>query len=155
MTKPYKYHILIIIFFGFCCFSYLFGCLTYATIRPKNTLMFKWFEKLNVSTIIDNFRENTIISHIEFPRWLIYSFPDASWVLFGTCIIALVWGFRFSKWIFFFPCVGILSELLQFFRMLPGTFDPIDMMLLLVSSFFPIFIIHIVNNKTNTNNHEN
>jgi hypothetical protein len=39
--------------------------------------------------------------------------------------------------------------------MLPGTFDPIDMMLLLVSSFFPIFIIHIVNNKTNTNNHEN
>jgi hypothetical protein len=105
--------------------------------------MFKWFENMNVSTIIDNFREITIINQIEFPRWLIYSLPDASWVLFGTCIIALVWGFRFSKWIFFFPCMGILSELLQFFRMLPGTFDPIDMILLLFASLFSIFIIHI------------
>jgi hypothetical protein len=155
MIKSNKYHLLIIIFFGFSFFSYLFGCLTYAIIRPRNTLMFNWFEHLNVSTIIGSFRENTIINHIEFPQWLIYSFPDASWVLFGTCIIAFIWGFRYSNWIFFFPCVGILSELLQFFRLLPGTFDPIDMILLLLASFFPIFIIHLINIKTNTNNHEN
>ena len=155
MTKPNKYQLLIIVFFVFSFFSYLFGCLTYTTIRPRNTLMFRWFENLNIHAIIDDFRENNIINYSELPEWLIYSFPDASWVLFGTCIIAFIWGFRYSNWIFFFPCVGILSELLQFFRLLPGTFDPIDMILLLIASFFPIFIIHLIKNKTNTNNHEN
>ncbi len=104
--------------------------------------MFDWFDYINITWLVEYFRESSPIRNLNLPHWIIYSFPDASWVLFGTCMIAFIWGFRLSSWIFFFPCVGILSEALQFFRVLPGTFDLIDVILLLLASVLPFLIFY-------------
>ena len=127
--------------------SYVFSCLIYLLIRPKNVIVFQWMECLGLNSVIDSCRSSISSFNFSFPSWMIYSFPDASWVLFGSILILLNWNFQTSNWLYFFPFLGIGSELLQFFKVIPGTFDKIDIFLLIFASFLPVFILHISNNK--------
>ncbi len=77
------------------------------------------------------------------PKWVIYSLPDGLWMFSCTSLILNVWNNRLNKqsivWIISMPAIAILSEFLQLFHLIRGTFDILDIASYLIgftSAFF-------------------
>jgi hypothetical protein len=63
--------------------------------------MFNWFYHFNISVAIEDVRNFYFLQELKFPEVFMYSFPNAAWVFFGSCIILLIWRFNYSHWLFF------------------------------------------------------
>lgn len=135
-------------------FPVILGGIIYIVFRTERLIMFRWFEYLSISseiTIIQNLREV-----FSFPGWFIYSLPDGLWVFSYTSISLEIWKNSITKqnsfWIFGVPAVAIASEVLQLFKVIPGTFDLTDI-------FFYVFgmiLSYYISTKLifNIKNHE-
>lgn len=119
----------------------LIGGIIYILFRSDNLTMFNWFNTLGLATIIDMWRQTTI-GHINLPAYLVFSVPDALWIFAFTNLMLIIWQDRLSKnsifWIMLAPTIGIFSELGQIFKIIPGTFDIIDLTLILIATSVPI-----------------
>lgn len=106
-----------------------FGGLIYIIYRDKSLLMFDWFNSIGISNEIDGLRN--LFQGDGIYGWVKYSLPDGLWIFSYMFLIDAIWdGERniVSKWfLWFLPIVAILSECLQYFGLLPGVFDWMDM----------------------------
>lgn len=119
----------------------ILGGFIYIIFRTETLIMFHWLKYLTFSdeiNIIKNFR--TVYS---FPSWFIYNLPDALWIFSYTGISLEIWKHSITRqnifWIFSIPIIAVLSEFLQFFKIVPGTFDFLDVTFYLlgtISSFY-------------------
>jgi len=107
----------------------ILGGLIYLIFRNESLIMFSWIEYLSMSNeinTIQNFR-----NIISFPKWFIYSLPDGLWIFSYTAISLEVWKHSINNqnifWIFSIPVIAVLSEFLQLSKIIPGTFDPADL----------------------------
>ena len=114
--------------------------------------MFRMFDGAGISPAIDYLRCLPVVEHFQLPTWILFSIPDASWVLFGTTFTAVIWRFNTSGWLYLFPTLGIGSELLQYYQFVPGVFDLVDLILLCVFSLIPLLIVNfpVSHNVKNT-----
>jgi len=68
----------------------------------------------------------------EFEKWFVNSLPDGLWMFAFTLTLLVIWkakGIRaMSFWIPFSLLVGVMSEILQKFKFVPGTFDVIGIL---------------------------
>ena len=77
-------------------------------------------------------------------RIIVFSLPDGLWAMSYTM---LIFHLRKDKtvrtliWSIIIPIVGILSEISQYYSLIPGTFDIIDLIMYFI---FPIFVIKLV-----------
>ena len=101
--------------------------------------MFEWFNILNLIEYVDTIRQCIPDFKNQFAEILMYSFPNAAWVLFGTSLLIVIWGEK-KFVLFLFPATGILLELFQYQGIVSGCFDYWDMIFILIISIFPIFI---------------
>lgn len=105
------------------------GGLIYIIYRDKSLLMFDWFNSIGISNEIDGLRN--LFQGDGIYGWVKYSLPDGLWIFSYMFLIDAIWdGERniVSKWfLWFLPIVAILSECLQYFGLLPGVFDWMDM----------------------------
>lgn len=105
------------------------GGLIYIIYRDKSLLMFDWFNTIGISKEIDGLRN--LFQRDGIYGWVKYSLPDGLWIFSYMFLIDAIWdGERniVSKWfLWFLPIVAILSECLQYFGLLPGVFDWMDM----------------------------
>jgi len=123
----------------------LAGGLIYVCWRSETLIMFTWFDTLGIAKPIEALR-NTMsgFSHL-LPGWFLFSLPNALWLFSGLVIFDAIWGpvTSFSKllWlsILWFIAVGI--EVGKVLRLLPGTFDPLDIALMLIASLCALKII--------------
>jgi len=118
------------------------GC-TYIFFRSNSLKMFAWFKALGLNNMIDQGR--TGVQHMHgIPQWIIFSLPDALWLFSFTNGMLLLWNYRLTKqscgWILLAPAIGILSEAGQAVHIVPGTFDFVDMALLLAAALTPFLI---------------
>lgn len=116
----------------------LVGGLVYICWREPNLLMFKWFGALGLESSIESLRLATSAGQTAVPRWLIYSLPDGLWVYALTALMVLLWRGTDSLpvkmfWLSMGLLLGAGSELGQLARVLPGAFDPIDLLVCLVA----------------------
>ena len=78
------------------------------------------------------------------PKWVIYSLPDGLWMFSCTSLILNVWNNRLNKqsivWIISMPAIAILSEFLQLFHFIRGTFDILDIARYLIGFTAAFFI---------------
>lgn len=119
----------------------ILGGFIYIIFRTETLIMFHWFKYLNLSNeinIIKNFR-----TAYSFPSWFIYNLPDALWIFSYTGISLEIWKHSITRqnifWIFSIPIIAVLSEFLQLFKIVPGTFDFLDVTFYLlgtISSFY-------------------
>jgi len=100
--------------------------------------MFKWFGALGLEPSIESLRLVTAVAQKAMPHWLIYSLPDGLWVYALTALMILLW--RHTDWLsikIFWLSMGLLlgasSELGQLAGVLPGAFDPIDLLVCLIA----------------------
>lgn len=122
----------------------LLGGLIYILFRQETLQMFGWFDSINLLGIISELRELTIPMKKYLPEWFIYSLPDGLWVFSYVSGLMLVWDNHINKsnffWIILIPFLSLSSEFVQFYNLIPGTFDLMDMTFYLIGAVLPIII---------------
>lgn len=130
-----------------CC-----GSLIYILFRSSSLKMFIWFERINILSVIKNFRNFTSTYSNILPNFILYSLPDGLWLFSYVSLVLYLWKNELKSenifWIFSVPLISIISELGQINKIIPGTFDIIDLLMYLLGTILP-FIIY---KKSITNN---
>tara|TARA_B100000524_G_C23572905_1_gene342513 strand:- start:22 stop:378 length:357 start_codon:yes stop_codon:yes gene_type:complete len=113
--------------------------------------MFSWFESVNLSNSISEMRLFTLPLSIYLPDWFLYSLPDGLWLFSYVSFLLVVWGNVISKhnihWVLLVPLIAIFSELGQLIKVIPGTFDVVDLCSYFLGAVLPVLIF--ANLKTN------
>jgi hypothetical protein len=118
----------------------LFGGLIYVFFRDENIIFLSWLKIINIDSILLNqfvYDENIISSFI------IYSCPNGLWILSGLLMLKIIW--RYNKIILLiysiiFIVLGISFEIGQYFNILLGTFDILDIISILFFSTIGLVI---------------
>ena len=106
----------------------IIGGFIYVGFRDKSLLMFNWFEQLGISGGVDAFRG--LVSSDGLYGWVKYSLPDGLWLFAYMFLVDAIWNGSklISSYIFIYslPFFALLSEFFQYFGLLPGVFDWVD-----------------------------
>ena len=131
-------------------FTLLLGGLIYIAFRQDTLKMFSWFDSINLSAVISKLRLFTLPLSDYLPNWFLYSLPDGLWLFSYLSVLLVVWDNVISKhnihWLLLVSVVAIFSEIGQFFKIVPGTFDIFDLIFYLGGTVLPILIF--TNSKT-------
>ena len=104
------------------------GGLIYIRYRNESLLMFDWFQELRISNIIGEFRDDADKSNVY--EWVKYNMPAGLWLFSYMFIIDSLWGNDNNKvykcFLYVLPFMAIISEIMQLFKILPGTYDFMD-----------------------------
>ena len=119
------------------------GSLIYICFRTNTLVMFKWFDNMMLTGAITAIREYSFPFRHNLPSWFLYSLPDGLWIASYTCFMLFVWGRNINFfWLTLLPMIAILSEIGQLFRVVPGTFDIMDIVFYVAGSFLPLVIFN-------------
>lgn len=123
----------------------LLGGLIYLTYRADTLLMFSWFKNIGLTDFVNFLRTDNHLQNLTVPNWVKFSLPDALWLFSFTYIILLFWDFKINRqsiaWVLLAPTVGLVSELGQLVGFIPGTFDKVDFLLLLLATVLPFYFV--------------
>lgn len=122
------------------------GSLIYIFFRSDTLVLFTCIEYFeNIHEFIFYLREHTVELATYFPHWFIYSFPDGMWVSSYIFLLLMIFDFKIKRnnifLIFLIPIIGLFSEFGQYFGLVSGTFDIIDVLLYLLCSLTPFIIL--------------
>lgn len=107
----------------------LIGGAIYLGYRSGNLVMFQLLNKFGFSDFLNSFRD--IGANYSIYDWIKYSMPDGLWLFSYMFLIDTIWdnhkcvSYYIFLWIL--PVIAIISELLQFIMIVPGTFDIMDL----------------------------
>ena len=114
------------------------GGLIYIGFRDKSLLMFDWFNYMGITQQIETFR--IFFNSEGIYGWVKNSLPDGLWLFSYMYLVDAIWNGSksISSYIFIYslPFFALLSEFLQYFGLVPGVFDWIDVL----SYFFAILL---------------
>jgi len=126
-------------------FSLVLGIGIYLLFRNTDMLLFQWIPKLE-------FLKNLYIPVVDysiFNYMLLFILPDALWFLSGILFFRFFW-FNNKKYqriyIFCFYVIAIIFEMCQIIKIIPGTFDILDLLFIVITAFvegllYKIFIL--------------
>ena len=139
------------LFFG-SSVTLIVGSLIYLLFRSQSLKMFRWLDTIACFEVTQSIRSVTLKIVEEIPDWILYSLPDGLWLSSYVCLVLLIWKNKINNesavWIFGMPMIAIMSEVGQFFKIIPGTFDWMDVIMYLLGTAFPLEIYR----RTRTNN---
>lgn len=132
-----------------CVLSIALGFLLYVLCRDENLFLFKWLKYFGAQNGILKMRK---CYSLPLPEWMYYSLPYGLWNFsLGTALIA-VWSRKltFMTKCFILSAVfvsGVLIEVMQALHIVRGTFDVVDLIILIFSFAFVILILNIKSNE--------
>ena len=130
-------------------FMLLLGGMIYILFRSNDLIMFTWFNKINLSELLSKWRLYFVPLKNHLPNWFLFSLPDGLWVLSFGLSMNKIWKndsqMQIWFWSMILPFIAIISELGQIFKLVPGTFDWVD----LLFYFIAIFLITKINKSNN------
>lgn len=101
-------------------FPLLVGGLIYVGYRKKTLLMFKWFEYLGVSNLVEIYRNFIIL--IEPQEIIVYNLPNGLWSLSFIVFIHIIASNKLKKILYIVVvCIILGFEVFQLW-FIPGTF---------------------------------
>jgi len=125
----------------------LLGSALYVLFRPTTLLMFLWADVLGFTKLIVTIRTWVIGLDRYLPSWIIYSLPFALWVLSYLFIIKGIWGnssiLVHYAWFCCVPLIAIAAELAQKISIIPGNFDFLDLIAIMVGTIIGFFAIDL------------
>ena len=128
------------------------GGLIYILFRSSTLKMFGWFTSLGMTDIINSARNLSLSYSSDLPNWIKFSLPDGLWIFSYVCLLLLIWSDNGIKksihWVLIIPIIAIFSEVGQLSNIVPGTFDPIDLVFYLLGTFSPFLITQPITFKT-------
>ena len=118
----------------------ILGGFIYIVYRSEELMLFSWFNYFGLENFIDFFRKNIFLSS-KVPFWFKYNLPDGLWVYSFTSFMLLIWRNEINGnnifWFFLFPIVACVGEIFQFYKILPGTYDFLDILFYLILGYIP------------------
>ena len=130
------------------CLGFLFlaiGCLIYLLFRSKTLYIYVWCKALGLSTFVDVFREN--VQNWNVSNFVRFSLPDGFYCAAYILMIDAIWHDDNRKVKYFLlslvPIITIVSEILQFYGVVRGTFDVMDLLCYLIPPIAYIIITFI------------
>ncbi|OPY65614.1 MAG: hypothetical protein A4E62_02654 [Syntrophorhabdus sp. PtaU1.Bin002] len=120
-------------------FSIFLGGAIYLLWREKSLLMFSWFSIIGLGGSIDLLRSLALPFYSSMPSWFYYSLPNALWLFGGLHIFLGFWKSNVTAavlWCSILVLVAIGSEIGQALHIVPGTFDWVDLLLMIPSVVF-------------------
>jgi len=121
----------------------LLGSVIYVFFRPTTLLMFHWADSLGLSGAIGTMRAWVHGVDRHLPIWIVYSLPFALWVSSYLFFIRGIWWrsafWARHTWFWCIPVIAITAELCQSIRIVPGNFDRVDLLTIVLSITF-VFI---------------
>ena len=135
--------------------SLLIGGLIYVLFRTYTLKMFDWYENIGLGQLINGLRKSTVLFADKIPEWILFSLPDGLWIFSYVCLMLFIWrnlvSIRNVFWILIIPVLAISSEIGQLIGIVPGVFDPADLLLYTLGMTLPfIFFIRSINFKFQT-----
>jgi hypothetical protein len=123
--------------------SLTLGAFIYFMTRSESIYLNQWMADLGLGNVLQFFQAT--VDNTDIPHWMIYSLPDALWMLALTLFILMIWDFKLHRrsipWIALAIIAGILFEIAQRFHIVPGTFDAIDLILIMLAALLPVSFI--------------
>jgi hypothetical protein len=110
------------------------GGMIYLLFRSSELIMFKWIEVFGIDSSINLLRKYTL--GLNLSNFIVYSLPNMLWLLSYMLTIDLLWRSDSSKyliWLSILPIVSMSSEILQIWKIVPGTFDIVDIIAYLMA----------------------
>ena len=104
------------------------GGLLYLGARPTSLRLFEWAAELGLGGAVALLRGALGPVLLGLPAWVVGSLPFALWLFALTCLT------RRSTWVALGPSLAIGAELGQLVELVPGTFDPVDLALLVAAT---------------------
>jgi hypothetical protein len=102
-------------------------------LRPSALTVFDWVRALGLGTLLQSLRAPLRPLAAASPDWLLYSLPDALWTYALTAAMGWIWAGRWTGtawiWLGLGLLIGCGGEALQALGLLPGTADPVDVLL--------------------------
>ena len=123
----------------------LMGGLIYVIFRDKSLLMFDWFNTIGISHEVERLRNHFQGEGIY--GWVKYSLPDGLWIFSYMFIVDAIWDRERNAVSMIFlwglPIVAVFSECFQYFGLLPGVFDWMDMASYILAITLFLIIKHL------------
>ena len=123
--------------------SIILGGMFYVLWRKQSLLMFSWFDAIGLKSIIASLRDIAGSCSPAIPEWLYLSLPNALWAFGGILLFYSIWKDSFAErmfWVLLFSTIAVGSEIGQLIGIVPGTYDTVDMELMLIFILLAIFI---------------
>lgn len=131
---------LLLVFASLCL-----GVLIYATTRSDVLYLNQWLASLGFSPV--KIFLSGILPLSSLPHWIRYSLPDGLWMLALTLCILMIWNLKLNKqslpWIGLTLLFGIGFEIFQGFHWIAGSFDVMDLWLMMLGVLLPVSILLI------------
>lgn len=122
------------------------GGLIYLTYRTETLIMFDWFNQIGFADTIGFLRSNQQLQNLIIPNWIKFSLPDALWLFSFNYVLLTLWDFNVNSqsvfWLFLAPIIGLFSEIGQLLGVVSGTFDLLDLALLLIATLIPFILVN-------------
>lgn len=120
----------------------LAGAAIYFITRTDNILINQWVARIADGKVLHFFQG--VVSNKWVPEWIMYSLPDALWMLALTLIILMIWDFKIHRRSMTWLAMGVIAgtglELMQGFHLMRGTFDIADLLFTFLAASIPITI---------------
>lgn len=116
------------------------GSLIYLITRTETTYLNYYISLVGDGKILTTLQG--LISNEQIPSWIIYSLPDALWMLAMSVAVLAIWKFKIHLTSIAFTLLataaGMMHETLQAFAIISGTFDLIDLTFICIAGFLPL-----------------
>jgi hypothetical protein len=113
------------------------GAAIYVLFRSPRLRVFDWLQAMGLGNAVPAARAWARPAGEHLPEWLLFSAPDGLWVYGLTACLALVWRGAPSParraWLCAGVALGAGGELGQLAGLVPGVFDPADLLLCVVA----------------------
>jgi hypothetical protein len=112
--------------------------------------MFTWFDALGAKSLVMALRAYARPYSSAFPHWVYFSLPQALWFFSGIVAFNCIWGTTSTLlydrlWILAFVGIAFGFEVGQFLGLVPGHFDILDVVLLVIAFLGALLVNHLIN----------
>tara|TARA_Y100001970_G_scaffold222042_1_gene272984 strand:+ start:14 stop:448 length:435 start_codon:yes stop_codon:yes gene_type:complete len=122
----------------------IFGFFIYIVYRSNNIIVFDWLYYFDIEMIINSPRVSNVF-HLDIPFWFKYNLPDGLWIYSLINIFLLIWIDNINKYnfyyIYIFVLIACICEIFQFYNIIPGTYDFVDILFYLFFGFLPFLFV--------------
>jgi hypothetical protein len=107
--------------------------------------MFRWATALHLLPFINVVRFHSRELEPFIPAWFVYSLPFALWIISYMLFVRAIWfghkSIARNFWFWPVPLISIATELGQYSRHVPGTFDIFDVLTIILATLLALSII--------------
>ncbi len=124
--------------------SLILGTSIYILFRASTLKVFSWLDFAGINILDSSIRKSALEFSDYIPGWILLSLPDGLWLFSYVCLLLYIWKNSVTiqnlLWISIVPVIAVGSEIAQYFGMLQGTFDSIDLLLYILGGILPLLI---------------